>query len=127
MTASYTDIDLSFTKHPTTKDVMLKTDAASIAQALKILLLTKHYEKRFDPSFGSNIYNSLFDPISPFTAMNLKLEITNTIKNYESRITLNSVIVTPDYDNELYIIGIEYFIENMVQLFKVDFFLQRLR
>ena len=44
----YKDIDLTFAVR-TMGDVFKKTDAASVKQAVKNLLLTNHFEKPFTP------------------------------------------------------------------------------
>lgn len=123
----YSDLDLSFNKHPITGDLLLTKGHVAVTKALKNLILTNHYEKPFNPKYGSNVTKLLFDLMSPFTASTIASEISYTIKNYEPRVTVNSVIVTPDYDNNAYSVSIEYYINNLVQPFTADFLLQRLR
>ena len=55
----YKDIDLSFKKR-TSGEVFKKTDAASVKQANKNLLLTNKTEKPFNPFFGGSLNRFLF-------------------------------------------------------------------
>jgi uncharacterized protein len=89
----YLDIDLSFKKNPITNDIMMKRDVNAINQALRNLLLTNRFERHFSPSFGGNIYNSLFEPQDEFTARDLEDNISRTIENYERRVKVVSVNV----------------------------------
>ena len=59
-TRLYSDIDLTFAKKPS-GEIYKKTDAAAVKQAVKNLLLTNKYEKPFQPSFGGDLNNLLFE------------------------------------------------------------------
>ena len=56
----YVDIDLAFANRPS-GDVYKKRDAAAVKQSIKNILLTNHYEKPFQPFFGSNLRGMLFE------------------------------------------------------------------
>ncbi len=90
----YLDIDLSFKRNPITNDVMMKKNVNAINQSLRNLLLTNKYERQFTPSFGGNIYNSLFEPQDEFTKNDLEDKISNTIRNFENRVEVISVNVS---------------------------------
>ena len=126
-TYGYSDLDLAFNAHPVTGDLLITKGEVSVIKAIKNLLMTNRYEKPFKPDYGCNIRSLLFEPMTPFTASTLEKEIDYTIKNYEPRVTLKSVIVDADYDREQYNVRLEFYIENLVQLFTTDFFLTRLR
>jgi hypothetical protein len=125
--SGYSDLDLSFKPHPVTGDLMITKGNIDVSRALKNLLLTNNYEKPFSPNYGCNVTKLLFEPMSPFTATTLSSEISYTIKNYEPRVTLDSVVVTADFDNDAYSVSIVYYINNLVQPFSVNFLLSRLR
>ena len=90
----YLDIDLSFKRNPITNDIMMKKNVNAINQSLRNLLLTNKYERQFTPSFGGNIYNSLFEPQDEFTKNDLEDKISNTIRNFENRVEVISVNVS---------------------------------
>jgi len=125
--SGYSDLDLNFNPHPVTGDLMLTTGNIDISRALKNLILTSPYEKPFSPNYGCNVSKLLFEPMSPFTATTLSSEISYTIKNYEPRVTLDSVTVIADYNNDGYSVSIVYYINNLVQPFSANFLLSRLR
>lgn len=125
--SGYSDLDLSFNPHPITGDLMVNTGNVAVSRALKNLLLTNQYEKPFNPNYGSNVRALLFEPMTPFTATTLKTEITYAIRNYEPRVTIDTLSVTPDYNNDGYSVSITYYINNLVQPFTADFLLTRLR
>ena len=123
----FSDLDLTFTKHPVTKDVSKKVKDQAIISAVRNLLLTGFYERPFKPTLGSNISKLLFEPIDFVTASILSKEITTTITNYEPRVSINEVIVTPDIDNYRYEVSLKFFIINSVKPTTITLFLNRLR
>lgn len=125
--SGYSDLDLSFKPHPVTGDLMTTSGNVDISRALKNLIMTNNYEKPFYPKYGSNISQLLFDPMTPFTASTISSEIEYTIKNYEHRVTVESINVVADYINDGYSVSIVYYINNLVQPFTADFLLSRLR
>jgi phage baseplate assembly protein W len=52
--SKYSDFDLDFVAHPVTKDITKKLNENAIAQSIRNLLLTGHYERPFKPELGSN-------------------------------------------------------------------------
>jgi hypothetical protein len=52
----YSDFDLSFAANPVTGDVAKKYDVNAVKQSLKTLVLTRFYERPFQPKLGSPIY-----------------------------------------------------------------------
>lgn len=126
-TGGYSDLDLSFNPHPVTGDLMVTKGDMSVIKSFKNLILYNHYEKPFNPQFGSNIQKLLFELITPFTAVAIEKEIEYVIKNYEPRVLLESVQVSANYDENGYEVSIKFFIENLTDPFTADFILTRLR
>ena len=120
----YKDIDLAFAAKPA-GDVFKKTDAAAVKQAVKNLLLTNRGEKPFQPNKGSRVNSLLFEPLDPFTADAVKEEIINTINQYEPRVELSKVIVTPIYEGNKLNIFVEYRIVGLPIVETIEFVLQR--
>jgi len=101
-TATYTDIDMSFQTHPLTGDIRKKTDLDSIKQSLKNLLFTNYGERPFRPLLAGNLNDLLFEPLDDIIIEELKKSITTTVNNYEPRIDIISLEITPKgSDNEL--------------------------
>lgn len=126
-TKIYSDIDFTFTKKPVTADVALSYDGQAVIRSVRNLLLTKHYDRPFNPGLGSNISAMLFEPVSPFTASSLESEIKTTIANYEPRVNLQTVKVVPNNDQNSYSVSLTFFLENATSPTTVTLLLERNR
>ena len=80
----YKDIDLSFT-NKTTGEIYKKTNAASVKQAVKNLLLTNRTEKPFQRYYGGELNKFLFELSTEFDEQDIKDHILLAIENYEPR------------------------------------------
>lgn len=123
----YKDFDLSFTFNPLTGDIGTKTDVNAINQSVQSLINTNFYERPFNPELGSNIRAILFEPADIITTLDLKQSITQTLSNYEPRITLQDVIVQNNEDRNAYSISIIYRINSTNDVAQYDTILKRLR
>jgi phage baseplate assembly protein W len=104
----FLDISSSFQINPLNFDLISIKNETAIARSLRNLVLTSPGEKFFNENLGSRISQSLFENIDEINASIIKNEITNTIKNYEPRVELIEVFVSPDYDNYTFNIIIQY-------------------
>jgi len=127
ITKIYSDIDFTFTKKPVTADVALSYDSQAVIRSVRNLLLTKHYERPFNPDLGSNIDALLFEMISPLTSAALEREIQTTIENYEPRALIQSVQVNAQPDNNAYNVTLTFYIENATLPTTVTLLLERNR
>lgn len=123
----YSDIDFTFTKKPVVGDISLSYDAQAVIRSIRNILLTKRYEKVFNPDFGSNVDTLLFENISDVTAAALEREISFAIKNYEPRAILDSVVVSPFADKNAYSVSLTFYLENATQPTFITVFLERNR
>lgn len=123
----FTDIDLDFNAHPVTKDVLRKRDENAIAQSIKVLLLTSHYERQFNPDLGCNLKRYLFEPIDNVTTSIIEDTIFQTLRNFEPRVQIEEVVATPNFDLDRYDVSITFFVRNQLQPITVSFFLERIR
>jgi len=123
----YKDLDLSFTPHPIKKDVNIFVDDTAIINSVKNLLLTNHYERPFNPDLGSNIRKLLFENIDAVTAIMIEREITQTIANFEPRVSVIGTTVIPDYTNNGFNIQLYFNIINRTEPITINFFLERAR
>jgi len=123
----YTDLDLNFTIHPVRKDINKNVDAMAVINSIKNLVLTNHYEVPFRPEIGSNINKLLFENMDNITASAIEREISQVIQNFEPRAIISKVSVSPDFDNNTYSVGMEFFIINRTEPITINFFLERTR
>lgn len=126
-TRTFTDLDMNFLASPSTGDVTKRHDENAIKQAVKNLVLTNHYERLFHPEIGSSIQALLFDLDSPMLRATLERAITYTIENFEPRVRLIGVEVSPDPDNNRVSAQIEFTIVNTTRPIIVDVMLKRTR
>jgi phage baseplate assembly protein W len=123
----YTDLDLTFNRIPATGDVALRFDDQSVIASVRNLLLTNFYERPFQPDLGSNLNAILFEPATGLTAGILELEIRNVINNYEPRVQINELIVSPNLDGNTFLVDMSFYIGNNTQPTAVNLILQRSR
>jgi phage baseplate assembly protein W len=123
----YSDIDFTLAKRPVVNDIALSYDSQAIIRSIRNILLTKKYEKLWNPEFGSNVDGLLFENISSITATALEKEITVAIRNHEPRVNLKSVVVTPYVDKNAYDVTLTFYIANATQPTTITVFLERNR
>ena len=125
----YRDLDLDFIPHPVTGDIVTKTDAEAIKRSVKTLVLTRFYDRLWQPDIGSSAPDLLFENNTPITITLLQQTIENVIKNHEPRVELIEVQVTDrvDVNNREYIVNEIFNIVNRPEPIKVNFVLKRTR
>ena len=92
----YKDLNMFFTKHPTSKDVSKVTDIQAIKRAVRNLVLLNRGEKPFHPEIGGNVHGSLFENFTPMAEIELQTAIESTLSIYEPRVVLEQVKVNDD-------------------------------
>lgn len=124
---TYSDFDLDFDAHPVTKDILKKTNENSIAQSIRNLLLTSHYERPFNPDLGSSLKKFLFEPVDNVTTSLIQDAVFQTLNNFESRITIQEVVAVPDFEQDRYDITVTFYVKNTIEPLTITFFLERVR
>jgi phage baseplate assembly protein W len=123
----YSDLDFTFKKTPVTKDVALSYDDQAVIRSVRNLLSTSFYERLFQPDVGSNVNTILFEPISELNSSILESEIRITIRNYEPRVTINTIDISILPDDNSYSATISFFIGNNTTPTAINMLLQRSR
>lgn len=123
----YSDIDFNFTKKPAVGDIALTYDTQAVIKSIRNLLLTKHYERFFNPDLGSNLDAILFENVGNMPASLLENQIRTMIGNYEPRANLVDVIVDPDPDRNSYNVTLTFYIANATLPTTVTLILERNR
>ena len=95
----FKDISMSFQSNPLNNDLIVIKNVNAIARSVRNIVLTTPGEKFFDPDFGSNVSNLLFENVDDITASQIQEEIEFSINNYEPRVKLLNVKVIADNDN----------------------------
>lgn len=123
----YSDLDLDFFAHPTTKDVQRKTGEEAIKRSVRNLIFTRYYERPFRSEIGSDVPALLFENFTPFTEIMVKNAITDVLKEYEPRIDLTEVTVSTDPDENGFNVKVQYIILNRNAPAVISMFLERIR
>lgn len=105
---AFRDISMSFQSNPLTNDLIALRNENAIARSVRNIVLTSPGEKFFNPTFGSRVGQSLFENIDSISAIVIRDEIENSIRNYEPRVDLISVNVNPNEDEGSFEVTIQY-------------------
>jgi phage baseplate assembly protein W len=126
-TRTFKDLDLNFAIHPIRKDINTYKAEYAVINSVKNLILTNHYEKPFRPQVGSNIRRLLFENIDSIIAAQIERAVTETIENFEPRVSVSNITAIPDPDNNRYNLRLEFFVINQTSPITINFFLERIR
>lgn len=121
----YKDLDLNFISHPVRKDVNKLLDEDAVIGSIRNLLQTSHYERLFQPSLGSNVKRILFENMDPISESALKREIIQTLTNFEPRVSVNSVTIKSNYENNSYDLSLNFTVLNTSEQVSIQFSLKR--
>ena len=124
----YKDLNLNFTRNPATRDVAKLQDIEAVKRAVRNLINTNEGERPFQHRLGSGVRALLFENMTPVTETLLQDKIEETIRVYEPRAQLISVMVNGDVDRNEYLVTITFRVINLSPApITITEFLQRLR
>jgi phage baseplate assembly protein W len=104
----FKDLSMTFQVNPVNYDLIALKNETAIARSVRNLVFTYPGEKFFNEDLGSKVSRSLFENMDEISASIIKDEIENTIRNYEPRVNLIEVVVSPNYDNNEFNVTINY-------------------
>lgn len=107
---AFKDISMTFFSSPLNYDLIGLKNETAIARSLRNLVFTLPGERFFNANLGSDVSRSLFGNVDSVYASLIKDEIQRTINNYEPRVSLIEVQVTPNYDDNEFNVRILYII-----------------
>jgi len=125
-TASYTDIDLTFT-NKSNGEIFKKTDAASVKQAVRNLLMTNKGEKPFNPHYGGNLNDFLFSLSEDMDNIEIENAVALAIDAQEPRAAVRGVqvLLKEDY-NSIHVL-VQFQVVNTLEIAELNLELTRLR
>ena len=123
----YTYLSFDFTANPVTGDVATVSDSVSVKRGISNILLTKNFERLFQPEIGAGIKSILFEPISTITEQRLEDEVASAIEAWESRAEIININVTAEEENNRYLVSVKFRINNLLDTEQLDLFLTRER
>jgi|TARA_B100000085_G_C18368859_1_gene441473 phage baseplate assembly protein W len=95
----FKDLSMTFKRNPLNDDLIALKNETAIARSIRNIVFTVPGERFFDNNFGSNVSRVLFENVDAISASDIRDEITQSILNYEPRVELVDVRVSPDFDN----------------------------
>jgi phage baseplate assembly protein W len=125
-TKLYKDIDLTFAAKPS-GEIFKKTDAAAVKQAIKNLMLTNYFEKPFQPRFGANLREMLFDLADDDAEEDIEDRIKNAIGVFEPRARALNVTAVATPERNSIRVTVEFRVINTQETVTVTTVLARLR
>ena len=124
---TYKDLELDFTPHPVTGDIVQVKDSNSVKRGIKNILLTENQERLFQPEIGSGLKNLLFEQMTPITEQRLQDEVASAINAWEQRAEILSINVISEDDFNRYRVQVRFRVINTLEEEQVDVFLARER
>ena len=105
---NFKDIGSAFQIDPLSNDLLAIKNETAIARSVRNLIFTLQGERFFNQDLGSRVSRALFENIDRISASVIEDEIRNTIDNFEPRVRLIDVSVTPDYSNNEFNVTLSY-------------------
>lgn len=113
MNHKYSDINLWVGRF--SNDLIIY-DYDAINQNIFLIITTPIRSKWFDVYLGSNIPKYLFEPMDAITARDIRSEIFTLLsRNLETRVVINSVQVVPHPEEQVYVVEVEYTVEEIAE------------
>ena len=104
----FKDLSMTFQISPLNFDLIALKNENAISRSIRNLILTQPGERFFNEKIGSGVSKSLFENMDQNSASIIEDEIKSTINNYEPRVELIRVIVSPNYDENEFNVTIQY-------------------
>jgi phage baseplate assembly protein W len=124
---SFSDFLNNFDAHPISKTLARTVNEASVGQSIKNLILTNLGERLFQPTIGSDIYRSLFEPADVITQNHIIDSVKRTINNNEPRAVLLDVSVALGTNDSLIVQIVFSLINNINRPLSLEVILKRVR
>lgn len=111
-TVLYSDVNL---KNPTTSPTVVNVEA--VYNSIYSILNTRKGEREFQPEFGCDIDEFLFEIIDDSTAFQLYQKVIEAIERWEERVSLDygKSYIEPDYDNNSYEMVLTFTVKGLTE------------
>ena len=142
-TRGWSDLDLDFTAHPVTKDIVRKTNVEAVKRSVRNLIRTNKYDKKFHPEVDGGVTRHLFGLATAATKHDISEAIATCLRNYEPRVVVDrinvvgnedeiahvqsDIRVTGNIDRNGFNVSIFFRIINSPEPIEVSLFLERIR
>ena len=120
----WSDLD-EFYRKQADGDMQRDVDIAAIFNSLKNIILTIQGQRRMLPTFATNIWGLIFEPIDEITARLIAENLLESIRIWETRITVTGFDIEPRPDENFYRCRLNFVIVGREETQTVDFILTR--
>ena len=124
---TYKDLDLDFTRHPVSNDVVKIVDFDAVKRSVRNLINTHFYERPFHPELGCGVRELLFENFSPLTGIFIRRKVQEVLDNYEPRARVSGISVNEQPDRNAIDVQINFYVLNLPNPVSVTTTLQRIR
>ncbi|BBC78254.1 baseplate wedge subunit [Escherichia phage EcS1] len=90
------------------RDISKATGSRAVKNSLLGIITTRKGSRPFNPEFGCELSDQLFENMTPLTADTTQRNIISAIRNFEPRIDKLLVDVTPLYDSYTLIVTVQF-------------------
>ena len=104
----FKDISMTFQANPLNKDLFVLNNETAIARSIRNLVLTSRNERFFNPNLGCFANKLLFENMDPDAGAMLRMQIEETIQEYEPRVKLIETQIEPNFDENVYNVNVIY-------------------
>ncbi len=108
-------------------DLGVLTNEQAIMESVYNILLTQPGERVMNPLFGCDLNQYLFEPLDSVTALDIVEDVYGAIVKFEPRVNDIKVIVTPNENQNTYIIDIYLTINTAKDPVKLTTTLEKVR
>ena len=106
----YSDILDNLEVNPLTCQLALATNGTDVMNSLARLILMGEFDREYE-AIGGNIGKMLFEPIDSLVAATIQQLVVQSCK-HEPRAIIGSIIVTPNVDQDYYVVTITFSLLN---------------
>ena len=124
---TFVDLNLDFTRHPVTNDIVKIEDVEAVKRSVKNLINTQFYERPFHPELGCGVRDLLFENFTPMTGIFMRRKIEEVLSNYEPRANLTSIQINEQQDRNAIDVVVNFYVLNLPNPVSVTTTLQRIR
>jgi phage baseplate assembly protein W len=124
---TYKDLDLDFTRHPVTNDVVKIEDVDAVKRSVRNLINTNFYERPFHPELGCGVRELLFENYTPLTGIFIRRKVQEVLDNYEPRARVSGIAVNEQPDRNAIDVQVNFYVLNLPNPVSVTTTLQRIR
>lgn len=108
----WSEVD-AFFRQDNDKKLVKSKNGDAVADSIRNIIKTVPGERVMNRDFGCDILKALFEPMTEETALLIGEDILESIEEEDPRVSIERVIVSPDYDSQTYNVTIDYFIKKL--------------